>query len=301
YENLMSHRVEAGHFCGVVTALVQTIYPDINQYHLRGKEKGVVKTAFSVSSVMGVPVGLLFAAYSDWHAPFLAIGAVSFLLVVGGLFSLPAMADHLHHPEKTGARQNLKQVLRDSNHLRGFLFSFAMVFAGFSVIPYITLYMQINAGVAERDIPLIYLIGGGATLISAQVIGRLSDRFGKVRTLHVVSVIAMIPIGVLPFTEFFPFWLILVCSTAFFIFVSGRMIPGMALLTSASNPRLRGTFMTLNSSMQSAGMGLAAFVGGLIISRGPDGHLQYYWVCSLIALTSNALAMWVATRLEIRQ
>lgn len=301
YETLMSARVAAGLFGGVLTALVQTIVADIIPFERRGKAMGVVMTAFSVSSVLGVPIGLYIATYADWHAPFIAIGLLSLLLVLGALYSLPKLADHLHHPERTGARQNLKQVVIDSNHWRGFLFSFSMVFAGFSVIPYITLYMQINAGVPERDIPLIYLIGGGATLFSAQIIGRLSDRYGKVKILHVVATLAMIPIGVLPFTEYFPFWLILVCSTAFFIFVSGRMIPGMALLTSASNPRLRGTFMTLNSSMQSAGMGLAAFVGGLIIARGPDGHLQYYWVCSVVALISNAIAMWLATRLEIRK
>ena len=49
--------------------------------------------------------------------------------------------------------------------------------------------------------------------------------------------------------------------------MSGRMIPGMAMLTSAANPALRGTFMTLNSAVQSAAMGLAALVGGYIISR----------------------------------
>ena len=41
------------------------------------------------------------------------------------------------------------------------------------------------------------------------------------------------------------------------------MIPGMAIITSAANPQLRGTFMALNSAVQSAAMGLAAFVGGL--------------------------------------
>ena len=49
--------------------------------------------------------------------------------------------------------------------------------------------------------------------------------------------------------------------------MNGRMIPGMAIIASCANPALRGTFMALNSSVQSAGMGIAAFVGGQIISR----------------------------------
>ena len=64
-----------------------------------------------------------------------------------------------------------------------------------------------------------------------------------------------------------PLVVVFTVSTLLFMCLSGRMIPGMAILTSAANPALRGTFMTLNASVQSAGMGVAAFVGGQLISR----------------------------------
>ena len=44
-------------------------------------------------------------------------------------------------------------------------------------------------------------------------------------------------------------------STAFFVLVSGRMIPGMAMVTAAPAPQVRGTFMSLASSVQMLGPG----------------------------------------------
>jgi predicted MFS family arabinose efflux permease len=92
---------------------------------------------------------------------------------------------------------------------------------------------------------------------------------------------------------------VLTVSTLFFMCMSGRMIPGMAILTSAANPQLRGTFMTLNSSVQSAGMGVAAFVGGQIISRDAQGQVQNYWMAAVWACPGIALAIWLAGKLTL--
>lgn len=299
YESLMFARLAAGLFGGVLTALVQTIVADLIPFERRGRAVGVVMTAFSVSSVLGVPLGLYIAALSVWQTPFLLIGALSLLLALTAWRVLPTLDAHLHHPEKMGTRQTFGRVVKEPNHWLGFGFSFSMIFAGFSIIPFITLYMQDNAGVLPEQIPLIYLVGGGATLVSAQLIGRMADRFGKLRTLRVVGLCALVPMSTITITAGLPFWIIIAVSTAFFVFVSGRMIPGMALLSETVDPKIRGTFMTINSSTQSAAMGLAAFMSGLIVGRDAQGLVTYFWVCSLVAISSNLIALWLAGRLKM--
>lgn len=84
-----------------------------------------------------------------------------------------------------------------------------------------------------------------------------------------------------------------------FAFVSGRMIPGMAIVTSAAQPALRGTFMTLNASVQSAAMGVASFVGGVLISRDAQGLVQNYWVAALVGIAAGVLSMLVVGRLHL--
>ena len=95
--------------------------------------------------------------------------------------------------------------------------------------------------------------------------------------------------------------LVLTVSTLLFVFMSGRMIPGMAMITSAANPALRGTFMTLNSCVQSASMGLAALVGGHIISRDAQGLVQNYWMAGVLGAIVSLTTIQVARGLNLRQ
>lgn len=301
YETLMSARIAAGLFGGILSAMIQTIVADVVPFARRGKAMGVIMTSFSVSTVMGVPLGLYVAANSDWHTPFFGIAGISFVLAVAGWYVIPTLQGHLHARGETGPLQGIAQVLRDSNHLRAFLFSFCMIFAGFSIIPYITIYMQINAGLTPSDIPVIYLAGGAATLFSAQIIGKLSDRIGKLKMLQIIAGTAILPMALITVTAGLSMAVILVITTFFFVFVSGRMIPGMALVSAAGNPKNRGTFMTLNSSMQSAAMGLAALVGGMVISRNAEGLIENFWICSVIAISFNLTALLIAKRLKVYQ
>lgn len=299
YETLMGARVAAGLFGGILSAMIQTIVADVVPFARRGKAMGVIMTSFSVSTVMGVPLGLFVAANSNWHTPFFGIAGISFMLVVAAVYVIPTLQGHLHARGETGPLQGIAQVLRDPNHLIAFSFSFCMIFAGFSIIPYITIYMQTNAGLSPSDIPLIYLAGGAATLFSAQIIGKLSDRIGKLKMLQIIATIAIIPMALITQTEGMGKIAILIITTCFFVFVSGRMIPGMAMVSAAGNPKNRGTFMTLNSSMQSAAMGLAALVGGHLIERNAEGLIENYWLCSVIAIVFNVMAVLIARQIKV--
>ena len=77
------------------------------------------------------------------------------------------------------------------------------------------------------------------------------------------------------------------------------MVPGMALVSSAADPRWRGTFMTLNSAVQSGAMGLAALVGGMVIGRDAQGHLTHYWVAGLMGAALSLLTIWLSQRVHL--
>jgi predicted MFS family arabinose efflux permease len=57
--------------------------------------------------------------------------------------------------------------------------------------------------------------------------------------------------------------------------------------------------MALNSSVQSAAMGVAAFVGGLIISRDAQGLLQHFWVNALLGVVASVLSVLLVGRLKL--
>ena len=57
--------------------------------------------------------------------------------------------------------------------------------------------------------------------------------------------------------------------------------------------------MSLNSSVQSAAMGAAAFIGGRLISRDAQGLVQGYWVAALLGASASLAAIWLAGRLSM--
>ena len=298
YALLLVARVAAGVFGGVLSALCQTIVADVVPFERRGRAMGVVMTSFSISTVAGVPLGLLLAAHFSWHAPFFFIAAMCAVLAGMAVASLPRLESHVGSRDRTvfGA---LRAVLQDRNHLKAFCLSALMLSSGFTVIPYITLYMQANAGLTNAHIPYIYLCGGVFTLASARVLGRLTDRLGKVRTFRWVAIAAIVPTVGVTVAAGLPLAGVLVLTTLFFMLGSGRMIPGMAIITSAAQPRLRGTFMTMNASVQSAAMGVASFVGGQLIGRDAQGLVQGYWLAALVGACASLAAVWLAPRLAM--
>lgn len=301
YGTLMAARVAAGIFGGVLSALSQTIVGDVIPFERRGRAMGIVMTSFSVSTVAGVPLGLFMAAHLGWNAPFIGIAVLCALLTVFAALSLPVMNAHLAQQHGESAFGRIKDTLSDPNHQRAFVFSALLMFAGFTVIPYITIYMQTNVGILAEQVPYVYLCGGITTLLTARIFGRLTDSFGKFETFRILAIAVVVPMMVTSLLPPVPLPVVLLSSTLFFVCMSGRMIPGMAMLTSAANPALRGTFMTLNSAVQSGAMGLAALAGGHIISRDAQGHVQHYWMAAVLGSCASVLAIVVARRLNLHK
>ena len=92
----------------------------------------------------------------------------------------------------------------------------------------------------------------------------------------------------------------LVITTLFFILVSGRMVPLLAIVGAAVKPQERGTFLSLNATVQSMAMGLASMVGGLFITQTPDGLIRGYGWVGLVAASFNLMAALWVSHIKIR-
>jgi predicted MFS family arabinose efflux permease len=303
YALLIVARIASGFFGGVLMAISQTIVAEVIPFDRRGRAMSVVMTSFSVATVAGVPLALFLVSHFNWHTPFLAIACMVSVLVVVALNTLPSLKGHLQAPSAADASlsllANLRLVLVDPNHLRAFAMSVSMVFAGFAVVPYITLYLQANAGFQTDEIPYVYLFGGVSTLISARFIGLWSDRAGKAYAFRWLALLMPLPLLAVTVSAGLPQWAILIISSMLFVVMSGRMIPGMALIGAAADPRRRGSFMTLNSAVQSLSMGLAAMVGGQILGRDAGGNLTHYWMAALVGGGASLLSFAMASKLRL--
>ena len=297
YATLLVARGVAGAFGGVMGALIQTIVGDAIPFARRARASGVIASAFSVSTVAGVPLSLWLANHYQWRAPFIFIALLSLLIIVAGFRILPEINQHLSKEKRAHPFSARFEVLRDTNHLKALIYSSLIIFSGFTIIPFITVYAVGTVGIAAQDIPMVYLFGGAATLFTARRIGHWADRRGKVEVYRLIALAALLPLLVVTHIGPVPLWGWVICTTAFFILVSGRMIPAMAIITSAAQPRLRGTFMSINGTVQSLTMGLATTLAGFIVTQNDAGQIVGYRGVGYVAVTANILAILFVSRI----
>ena len=300
YASLLVARGLAGVFGGILGSLVQTLLADAIPFQRRATAGGVVATAFSVSTVAGVPLSLWIAEAWGWRAPFLLIAVLVVVIWLAAWRWLPVLDGHRDGGELRHPLGAIADVLRDANQRWSLAFAITLIFSAFTVIPYLTVYSIGNGGLLASQIPLVYLAGGVATLFSARLIGRWADRIGKRRAFRWLALAAMAPILTLTHVQDVGLAGWLPASIAFFVLVSGRMIPAMALISSAVDPARRGAAMSLNSTVQSLAMGAASSLAGFVITQGADGRFSGFDLVGYIAVAAGFAAIMMVGRIQVR-
>lgn len=302
YTALLIARALAGAFGGLLGAMVQTMVADVIPFERRGKAVGTIMSAFSLATVAGVPLGLFLANHLPsigWRAPFFFIVLLSCVFLFIGYKMLPSLTAHLNRPRPGHIFGQIYAVAKKPAHMKAFAFMALMMFAGFSVVPYIALYMTTNVGLPETFITLVYLCGGTATFFTSPLIGRMADKYGKPRVYGWIALASFVPMLITTHLVPIPWWLVLMNSTIFFILVPGRMIPGMAVVGAAASQQVRGTYMGLVSSVQMLSSGLATLVGGVIITRAPSGQILHFNIVGYMAVACGLLSIWLVRHLHI--
>ncbi|CAN5911443.1 MFS transporter [soil metagenome] len=301
YHTLLIARIVSGAFGGVSGATVLTIVGDIIPPQRRASGFGIVMTSFAVASVVGVPVGLWLAAKWSWHMPFLMIAGLGLFIWLAFWFKFPSLREHLSHvgSKSRQAYDGLKEILTSKNTLTALAFMVMMICGHFIIIPFLSPSMVANAGMKEEELSFIYLAGGIASLLTAPLIGKLADRHGRLK-LYVLTILgALAPIYLITHQEPTHLFSILFIAAIFFIFAGGRFIPGQAIIASSVPARLRGSFMSLNSSVRDLASGGASLLGGHIIVKDmATGKLLHYPTLGWIAIGASLLSILIASRVK---
>jgi len=299
YHALLAARVVTGAFGGILGGLAMAIIGDVFPEHRRGSATGALMSAFALASVAGVPFGLSLGTKYGWHVPFLMLAGLGALVLVVAVSAMPSLRGHLDPDRAVGHPfEEIVATLSHPNHLRAFALIVTLMFGSFAVIPYISPYLVANVGVSEEQLPWVYIVGGGLTLVVAPIVGRLADRFGKFQVYCWTAPLSaglMILVTCLPRVS-----LPLAVAVVSLLMVgnASRMIAAMAMVLAGVEPRRRGSFMTANSSVQHLSTGLGAFVGGRVLLKAADGtFLRYPWVGGL-AMTTTLFSLFLASRLR---
>jgi MFS transporter, DHA1 family, inner membrane transport protein len=282
YVTLLVARIVSGTFGGLLGAQLYSIVADIFSYERRGRAMGIVMSAFAIASVIGIPLSLLLTNFfkSNWHIPFLANGFVGLLLLPLMLKCLPPMKGHIitfSSPTIFGSLTNPMKIRIQRSAL---IFSCLFMFGHFLVIPFIPSYLEFNKGFTKLQIPLILLCGGLTSFAAAIYLGRFSDKKGKLPiflwsvfiSLFLVLILTNMPSMNLP--------AVLLFFGLLFMVVTSRIVMAQSMISNVVSQNQRGSFMSVNGSMQQLGQGMASLIAGVIVKTDKTTHQlsNYNWV-----------------------
>lgn len=299
YKFLILARVIAGIFGGLIGAQVLSIVADTFAYEKRGRAMGYLMSAFSVASVAGIPLSLYVANIFSWHAPFFLVAGIGVVLIPLSLKFIPPMRAHIDKNEmKKPAGAFLVIFSRRSTLIALSLTAF-MVFGHFVIVPFINPFMEFNVGFTKNQIPLIYVVGGTATLFSAPFFGKLADRKGK------LAIFIFCSVATLPFVYFITnmpaiaFYWVLLITGAWFVVANGRMIAAQSMISNVVESQYRGSFMSFNASIQQLFVGTASYMAGLIVTNHPvTKKIDHYEWVGYLSIVLLAFCIYLAKLLK---
>ncbi len=295
YGWLLAARIAAGACGGVASSLIIAMVGDVVPPERRGRGMATVMTAFPLASILGVPGGLLLVNAFNWHAPFVLIVCLGLIVLTLAWLRMPAI---VVERSATHPLRQIKEIVGHHIHLRGFLLTAMVTFGAGLMIPFMAPSMVANVGIAEDHIWMIYLFGGAATFFSTPLFGRLADKHDKLHVIAGISFFTIISSILLSRLGPTSVWVALIITTVFFVSMSGRFGPAMAMISNAVEPRYRAGYMSLNSTVQQASSATANLIGGLLVIQAADGRLLGYDLVGLLAAIAFALTVVAAAWLR---
>jgi predicted MFS family arabinose efflux permease len=300
YTVLLAARVLSGIFGGLTSALILAIIGDVVPDNRRGRAMGLVMAAFSVASVLGVPMGLFLASLSDWHTPFYILTGLSVLSLGMIIRYIPNITEHLKNDlVRPNPMVVIRRVTSNSNQMRAITLSVMMMFGQFMIIPFLSAYMVANVGFSEMQLTYVYMAGGAFTIFTSPWVGKLSDKYCKLRIFTIFMVLNVIPIAIITNLGVTPIPFVLMVSTLFFVTSNGRYVPAAAIITGTAMPENRGSFLSFNSAIQQIATGFASLIAGIIIGENAAGELINYNLVGYIAIVFSLLCIPIARRIKI--
>ncbi len=267
YPLLIAARIITGLFGGVIGSIGFAIITDLFDLQHRGRVMGFVQMGFAASQVLGIPIGIYIANKFDWHAPFLMIVVLAFIIAFMIYKKLPPIIDHLTKGHDRNVVEHFVHVFTNPKYRLGFIATSILATGGFMMMPFGSAFAINNLKVTSNHLPIIFMASGLSSLIIMPVIGKLSDKFDRFKIFAFGSLWGMIFIMIYTHLGPSPLSVIIPLNICVFIGIMSRMIPVSTIGSAVPALPDRGAYMSINASIQQIAGGLAAAFAGMIVHQ----------------------------------
>ena len=282
--SLMFMRLFAGVFGGLATSVSMAMVIDMVPAPQRGKAIATVMSAFSIASIVGVPIGLELALRVQWNAPFVVVGLLGLVVSFLAMVLLPNST--IKNTKQSVV--SFKALMSNKVVVHGYLLIAVVMFAGFLIIPFITNYFVFNLNFPRQEIGLVYLVGGIASLVTIQLTGRWVDKYGAM-TFSILGTVILLFVLLFGFYFAPPFLSVYLMFTLFMVGMNMRGITNKIVLSKIPKPEIRAGYMSMQNAVQHIATTLAAICGSLMMMEGAEGQLVGMTSVVILALVVSVL------------
>jgi len=276
YNSLLIARIVTGVFGGVIGSVSFAIISDLFKYEVRGRVMGFVQMSFAASQILGLPIGLLLANKFGWHSPFWMIAGFGILVGVVIMVYMKPVADHLKLKSERDPFEHLIKTFSVPDYVKAYVSTTLLATGGFMLMPFGSAFSTNNLGLTMEQLPMVYLIVGMFSIATGPLIGKLSDKVGKLKVFIWGTLISCVTVAIYTPLGITPVWVVIAISIVMFAGITCRMITSGALMSAVPESQDRGAFMSINASVQQIAGGIASAIAGMIVYQAPDGNLHNY-------------------------
>ncbi len=254
----------------------------------RGRALAIVLGGTSLSTVLGVPIGLYVSELTSWSGAFLFVAALSVLAALGIAVLLPSVGV----APRVALRDRI-EILRRPDILVVLLITVCANVGAFSVYTYLAPVFRDIGGLGTLQ--LLIVTFGVFAVLGSYLSGHGSDKWGAVPVLTVILVIFAANHLLLSF------WQASLATGLIYMAIWGvtgwGTVPPQQHRLVQSAGTAAGIAISLNASALYLGIALGGLLGGFVVETSGADHL---WLLAGSASTLALLLVPVSVVVERR-
>ncbi|MCB1812590.1 MAG: MFS transporter [Candidatus Competibacteraceae bacterium] len=285
YAFLITARVLTGLAHGVFFSIGSTIATNLVSKDKEASAIAIMFTGLTVALVTGVPLGTWIGQEFGWRATFLIVALLGLLALIGSALLVPG---NLRQAAPARISEQFKVLTQPR-----LLLVYAMTAVGyggtFVAFTYLAPILEQVSGFAPSSIGLIMLVYGVSVAVGNIWGGKLADRMGPIKALHIIFTALALVLLAFTFTAGNPISAVLTVLI-WGAFAFGN-VPGLQVyvvqLAEKYTPNAVDIAAGLNIAAFNVGIAIGSVMGGVIVEK--MTLMDTPWIAAIIVVLALAL------------
>lgn len=289
YWSLVLSRVVTAASSGSLLAVGMTFVMDLVTPRFRARAVSWIFSGFSISSVVGVPLGTAMSHVLGWRSVFVLILAMGVVAVLMAVRTLPRLGPPESSPTSKGGAG---RMLSDPRIIAGAGVTVFAAMGMYTIYTYITPILEEEVGFSDSTVSLGLMAMGVAMLIGNLYSGRLASRGGlrKVRLTLLAEAALMFVLPTALASSVTGFAVLLVTGLMMYLFNASVQMHLMEV-ANRDYPEAITLASSLNPTSFNIGITIGSLLAGVVYDTAGAASIGYLGCACILVASAVAFAV----------